>query len=172
MNTQTGSLAGLPPFAEDAGEHVVNVIIETPRGSRHKFDYDSERRLFKLAGTLPAGHTFPFDFGFVPSTLGEDGDPLAEPAFAGCLVAARLIGVIAAEQTADGETTRNDRLIAVVENSRNHRDMRSLGDLHGNTLDEIEHFFIAYNAGKGKEFKPTGRGNADRAREIVEAGRK
>lgn len=178
MTAHTGSLASLPTFAEGAGEMVVNVIIETPRGSRHKFDFDSQRALFKLAGTLPAGHTFPFDFGFVPSTIGGDGDPLDvlvlmdEPAFAGCLVEARLIGVIEAEQTQDDETTSNDRLIAVVENSRNHRDVRSLGDLHGNTLDEIEHFFIAYNGGKGKEFKPTGRGDAARAREIVEAGRK
>lgn len=178
MTTQTGSLAGLPSFADGAGENVINVIIETPRGSRHKFDFDPERLLFKLAGTLPAGHTFPFDFGFVPSTVGGDGDPLDvlvvmdEPAFAGCLVEARLIGVIEAEQTEDGETTRNDRLIAVVENSRNHQDVRTLNDLHGNTLDEIEHFFVAYNQGKGKEFKPTGRGDAGRAREIVEAGRK
>src|SRR5918912_4248095 len=95
----------------DGGE--LNVIIETPKGSRNKFDYDEETGLFKIGGVLPAGASFPFDFGFVPSTVGGDGDPLDvlvlmdDPAFPGCLVAARLIGVIQAEQTEkDGKTER------------------------------------------------------------------
>src|SRR5205807_404345 len=88
----------------DAG--VLHVIIETPKGSRNKFKYDPEHGLFKLSGVLPLGAVFPYDFGFVPSTTGGDGDPLDvlvlmdEPAFAGCLVPGRLIGVIEAEQSA------------------------------------------------------------------------
>src|SRR3712207_70105 len=118
--------------AIDPRSGTLNVIIETPKGSRNKFKYDEERGLFLLDGVLPLGAVFPFDFGFVPSTLGDDGDPLDvlvlmdEPAFAGCLVPARLIGVIEAEQTEKGKTTRNDRLITVAENSRNHRELRSL----------------------------------------------
>ena len=145
VNAQIASLADLPPFAEDAGETVVNVIIETPRGSRHKFDFDPKRRLFKLAGTLPAGHTFPFDFGFVPSTLGDDGDPLDilvlmdAAAFAGCLVPCRLIGVIEAEQTEHGATERNDRLLAVATNSITHRSLRDLSDVNDDLLGQIEH---------------------------------
>ncbi len=103
---------GLSAFCND-GE-LWNVVIETPKGSRNKFDYDPELGLFRLGGVLPLGAVFPFDFGFVPSTLGGDGDPLDvltlmdEPAFTGCLVTVRLLGVIEAEQSEGGETTRND----------------------------------------------------------------
>ena len=65
--------------AFDREEGLLNVIIETPKGSRNKFDYDTDRGLFKLGGPLPAGMEFPYHFGFVPSTLGGDGDPLDDP---------------------------------------------------------------------------------------------
>ncbi|HEX8920029.1 MAG TPA: inorganic diphosphatase, partial [Pyrinomonadaceae bacterium] len=76
----------------DSESDELNVIIETPKGSRNKFNYDERHQLFKLGGVLPLGAVFPFDFGFIPSTLGGDGDPLDilllmdEPAFPGCLV--------------------------------------------------------------------------------------
>ena len=159
------------------GSDEVNVIVETPKGSRNKFDYDEEYRLFTLGGVLPAGAVFPFDFGFIPSTRGGDGDPLDvlllmdEPAFTGCLVAARVIGVIEADQTEDGETTRNDRVIAVAAGSRSHHDLRSIDELSDNLLHEIEHFFVSYNAAKDKQFTPRGRFGPDRARQVVdEAG--
>src|SRR6476659_4407599 len=125
------------PFANlkafDGRSDQLNVVIETPKGSRNKYKYDPELGLFKLGGVLPAGAVFPFDFGFVPSTVGGDGDPLDvlvlmdDSAFTGCLVPARLIGVIQAEQTGnDGKTERNDRLIAVAAESHNHRDVHSL----------------------------------------------
>jgi len=168
-----GSLFELDAF----GDEGLNVIIETPKWSRNKFNYDPELRLFKLGGVLPSGASFPFDFGFVPSTLGGDGDPLDvlvlmdAPAFTGCLISARLIGVIEAEQTErDGETTRNDRLIAVAEGSRLLRKVRSLGDVNESLLDEIEHFFVSYNQAKGKEFKPLGRFGPTRAKRLVEEG--
>src|SRR5215212_7933289 len=142
----------------------LNVVIETPKGSRNKYNYDEKLGLFKLGGVLPSGASFPFDFGFVPSTLGGDGDPLDvlvlmdEPAFAGCLVRTRLLGVIEAEQTErDGETTRNDRLVAVAADSRDHQDIRTLTDLNEHLVDEIEHFFVSYNEIKGKQFRPLGR---------------
>lgn len=168
-------LAELNAFKKETEE--VNVIIDTPKGSRNKFEYDEELGLFKLGGVLPAGASFPFDFGFVPSTLGGDGDPLdvlvlmEEPAFTGCLVVTRLIGVIEAEQTGkDGETVRNDRLIGVAAESRNHRDVHGIDRLHGNLLDEIEHFFISYNTVKGKEFKPLGRFGPERAQALIIEG--
>lgn len=171
----SNNLARLSPFAEDSKE--LNVIIETPKGSRNKYDYDEESGLFKLGGVLPAGAVFPFDFGFVPSTLGGDGDPLDvlvlmdEPAFTGCLVRVRALGVIEAEQTErDGVTTRNDRLVGVAAESRLHRKVRSLASLGDNLLDEIEHFFISYNVAKGKEFKPLGRFGPPRALKLVEEG--
>jgi inorganic pyrophosphatase len=158
-------------------EEEFNVVIETPKGSRNKYEYDPALRLFKLGGVLPSGASFPFDFGFVPSTLGGDGDPLDvlvlmdEPAFTGCLVRARLVGVVEAEQTErDGETTRNDRLIGVAADSRLLGRVRTLEALGPDLLEEIEHFFVSYNQIKGKEFKPLGRFGPRRARELVEEG--
>lgn len=163
--------------AFDDGDKEINVIIETPKGSRNKFDYDEELGLFKLGGVLPAGASFPFDFGFVPSTLGGDGDPLDvlvlmdEPAFAGCLVSTRLIGVIEAEQTErDGKTTRNDRLIGVASTARVHSDVQAIEKLNKNLLDEIEHFFVSYNEIKDKEFRPLGRFGPERALELIHEG--
>jgi inorganic pyrophosphatase len=167
--------ARLGSFDAESGD--LNVIIETPKGCRNKFDYDPELGIFRLGGVLPAGAVFPFDFGFVPQTLGEDGDPLDvllimdEPAFTGCLVPARLIGVIRANQTErDGDTMRNDRLIAVAANSHDHGEIESLSQLNNNLLDEIEHFFVSYNQVKGKKFKPLGRSGPDRARKLVDEG--
>jgi inorganic pyrophosphatase len=162
--------------ARDAKSGEIHIVVDTPRGSRNKFKYDEELGLFKLGGVLPAGAVFPFDFGFIPQTRGEDGDALDalllmdEPTFVGCLVPARLIGVVEAEQTEEGQTVRNDRLIAVATDSRNHKEVESLGQLSGNLLDEIEHFFVSYNQIKGKEFKPLGRFGPERAEKLLAAG--
>jgi inorganic pyrophosphatase len=163
--------------ARRRGSDDVNVIVETPKGSRNKFDYDEEHGLFALGGVLPVGAVFPYDFGFIPSTRGGDGDLLDvlvlmdEPAFTGCLLAARVVGVIEAAQTEGGETTRNDRIIAVATTSRNHRDLRSIDDIGGNLLDEIEYFFVSYNVAKGKDFVPLRWSGPGRAQEVVdEAG--
>jgi inorganic pyrophosphatase len=170
------SFSKLPPF--DSETDNLLVIVDTPKGSRNKFSWDEERELFELSGVLPAGAVFPYDFGFIPKTRGGDGDPLDvlilmdEPAFTGCLVATRLLGVIEAEQTEKGETTRNDRLIAVSANSRTHSDLKTLRDLNEKLVDEIEHFFISYNVAKGKNFKPLGRFGPDRARKLVEESKR
>ncbi len=156
---------------------MLNAIIETPKGSQNKFDFDPETGLFKLGGAMPVGAAFPFDFGFVPSTLGEDGDPLDvlvlmdAPAFAGCLVTARLVGVIEANQTErDGKTTRNDRLIAVAEHSRVQKEVEELEHLNAARLDEMEYFFVSYNTFKGKTFEVLARSGAERARQLVKDG--
>jgi inorganic pyrophosphatase len=157
----------------------LNAVIETPKGSRNKFDYDEAQGLFKLGGVLPLGASFPFDFGFVPSTLGEDGDPLDvlvlmdEPAFTGCLVEARLLGVIEALQTErDGKTMRNDRLIAVAAKSRLHGEVQSLDDLNPDQITEIEHFFVSYNDVRGKHYELLGRGGLGQASALVKEGQK
>ena len=167
----------LPAFDEATGD--LNGIVDTPKHSRNKYEYDGKLGLFKLGGVLPAGAYFPYDFGYVPSTLGEDGDPLDvlilmdEPAFVGCLVPARLIGVIEAEQTErDGETTRNDRLIGAAADSRLLGRVRTLESLGPELLEEIEHFFVSYNDIKGKVFKPLGRFGPQKALKVVEEGAK
>ena len=167
-------LIELEAFDSDSG--TLNAIVDTPKGSRNKFKYDEESQLFKLGGTLPLGTVFPFDFGYIPSTKGEDGDPLDvlilmdEPAFTGCLIPAKLIGIIEAQQTESGETARNDRLIAVAANSHNHSHIRFIGDLNSNLIHEIERFFISYNHTKGKEFEVLGRHGPERAVELVKNG--
>jgi inorganic pyrophosphatase len=165
--------ATLPPFDEESGD--LNAVVETVAGSRNKFAYDGELGLFRLKGVLPAGASFPFDFGFVPSTKGGDGDPLDvlvlmdEPAFAGCLVPARLVGVITAQQRErDGTVEQNDRLIAVASDSHTHEGVRKIDDLSPQLLDEIEHFFISYNEMRGKTFTPTGRKGPRAAKTLVE----
>jgi inorganic pyrophosphatase len=166
----------LAPF--DAETKFLNAIIDTPKGSRNKFKYDEKAQIFKLGGPLPLGAVFPFDFGYIPSTKADDGDPLDvlilmdEPAFPGCLVPAKLIGVLEAEQTEARKTTRNDRLIAVAAASRNHSDIRFLGDLNANLLHEIERFFVSYNETKGKKFEVLGRHGPDRAVALVKNGMK
>src|SRR3954452_25487412 len=147
----------IPPVDPDSGH--VHVIIETPKGSRNKLDYDEAYGLFRLGGVLPAGTVFPYDFGMVPGTVGGDGDPLDvlvlldEPVPPGCLVLSRLIGVIEAEQTEGGVTRRNDRLIAVAVKSPGHEALRRLQDLPKLVIDEIEHFFASYNHFKDKRFQ-------------------
>ena len=165
------SVPNLGPFDKESG--YVNAIIDTPKGSHNKFKFDERLGLFRLGGALPIGSVFPFDFGYVPSTRGGDGDPLDvlilmdEPAFTGCLVAAKLIGVIEANQMEDGVTTRNDRLIAVAADSRNHSHIRFLGDLNRNLVHEIEQFFVSYNQTKGKRFDLLGRFGPDRATQLI-----
>ena len=134
------SISELEPFDEKQGQW--RVVIETPKGSHNKYKFDPDLGVFMLNGVLPEGMSFPYDFGFLPATVGEDGDPLDvlllmdEPAFCGCLVPSRLIGVIEAEQTeTDGKTERNDRLVAVPVKCRVYSDCKSLKDLNEHRVE-------------------------------------
>ena len=155
------NLAGLSHDL-DKKKRQCRVVVETPKGRRNKFDYEPDIEAFTLGGLLPEGLSFPFDFGFVPSTLAEDGDPLDvlilmdEPAHVGCVLSVRLIGVIEAEQSEDGKTTKNDRLVAVAVHSYSHENIYSVGELNKSLVDQVEEFFISYNKSRGKKFKVTG----------------
>lgn len=169
MKNQTFS--SLPARTKDGQ---ITVVIETPKGHRNKFKYDEKRSAFELGSVLPVGSSFPYDFGFIPSTKAPDGDPIDvlllmdEPAFPGCLIDARLVGVIEAEQTEDGKTMRNDRLIAVAANSNDYSDLRSLRDVNPRLIEEIQHFFVSYNQIRGKKFKPLGVYGPKRAMKLLE----
>src|SRR6478735_1184698 len=160
-------LSQLKPFDRKSGN--LNVVIDTPKGSRNKYAFDFKIDAYKLKAVLPHGTVFPFDFGSIPGTVADDGDPLDalvlldEPAFCGCLIESRLVGVIEAEQSEDGKTERNDRLIAVAAKSPTHAEVKSLSDLSPALLKEIEHFFISYNQERGKKFRPLGRHGPKRA---------
>jgi inorganic pyrophosphatase len=160
----------------DPKKYTCRAIIETPKGCRNKFDYDPDSGLFMLGGLLPEGMMFPFDFGFIPSTLGEDGDPLDilvlmdAPAHVGCLIEVRIIGIIEAEQSDGGRTETNDRLLGVAIHSYNHEDLETINDVSKTLLDQLEEFFISYNKQRGKKFKVTGTGGPKKAIEFLKAG--
>jgi inorganic pyrophosphatase len=169
-----GDLGKLPAF--DAETKLLNVVIETPRGSRNKYAWKPELGAFLLKKVLPVGHTFPFDFGFIPSTKGEDGDPLDvlvlqdSPTFAGCIVPVRLIGVIEANQTEEGKKERNDRLVAVCDRCDMYSDVKEIRDLPRQIWEQVEKFFISYNEQEGRKFEVLARRGASAARRLVKAG--
>src|SRR5688572_16593845 len=134
--TQSAVLPSIYVMVEPwAPRGILNVIVDTPKGSRNKYAFDSESNRFLLKKVLPFGMSFPFDFGFVPSTLAEDGDPLDalvlmdEPAFPGCLLRCRLVGVVEGVQIKGRKKERNDRLIAIEENDKTFLRVRTVRDL-------------------------------------------
>jgi len=154
-----------------------HAVVETPKGSHNKYDYEPELGCFRMSKSLPEGMTFPFDFGFIPSTLGEDGDPLDVlilmdfGALPGALVEIRLVGGIKAEQKDKGEDwVRNDRLIAVFRRARNFEKIGSMSDLRADFLDEVAQFFEQYNKLDHKQFRALGEYSAKEAAELVEHG--
>lgn len=134
-------------------------IVETPQGSRSKFAYDAKSGLFRLTTVLPAGMAFPLSFGFVPSTKAADGDPidiliLSDEALpVGSLVHVQLLGVIKADQTEKGDTVRNDRLIGKVHASHTWADIDKYKQLGDAFCNDLERFFVTYNALRGRDFE-------------------
>src|SRR5246500_2573008 len=132
----------LDPMRKKDG--LFQVIVETPKGSRNKFSFDVDQEIFSLKKVLPAGMVFPYDFGFLPKTLADDGDPIDvlllmdEPAFPGVLVPSRLIGVIEGEQIDGKKRIRNDRLLAVAEANHMYANIRRLDDLPKKWMQEVE----------------------------------
>jgi inorganic pyrophosphatase len=168
---QHANLMQLQPRDPDSG--LVRVVIDTPSGSRNKYKFDPELGVFKLSRILPAGMSFPFDFGSIPGTRAEDGDALdvlvltEAPLFVGCLVHVRLIGVIRAIQTERRKSIRNDRLLAALETPVNAARFRDLSDVSRDTVREIEHFFCSYNEAQGRPFRISGRGGAKAAERML-----
>lgn len=162
--------------ALDPASGLVNAVVDTPKGSNGKYKLDETTGLFRLSKALPLGTVFPYNFGFIPRTRGEDGDAvdvlmlMDEPAALGAVVPLRLIGVLKAEQTEpDGKVTRNDRLMGVLETPYNPAEQGDISDIHPHRIDEIEHFFKSYNAMEGRSFRPLGRDGAEAALAIVRA---
>jgi inorganic pyrophosphatase len=148
----------------------INAIIETPLGSRNKYAYNEESDLFELKKVLPSGTSFPLDFGFIPHTRGGDGDPLDVlvimdyPAFPGCVLECRILGMLQAEQKEPGDKyIRNDRVIAVAGTSLCWSHLMDIYDINDNLLNEVVHFFDYYNKMEGKKFRLIGKKNRDSA---------
>jgi inorganic pyrophosphatase len=122
---------------------------------------------------------FPYDFGFIPSTIGQDGDPLDvllvlmdAPVVPGCVIRGRLLGAIKARQRDDqhNEWVRNDRLIAVACHGKTHQDAKSIKDLRRNLPEEIAAFFVDYNDIRGNKFEQLDLFGPRKAMKIVKAG--
>lgn len=167
----------LPPFGDDAS--TVNAVVETPAGSRCKFKYDAGSGLFTLGKFLPEGFVFPFDFGFIPGTRAADGDPvdimlIAEAGtVTGCLVPARLLGVLEAEQSRDGEPTiRNDRLLGIPLASRQYAELAKPADMPRALREQIEYFLTSYGVLDGKTLRILRFGGPGRAARLVREARR
>jgi inorganic pyrophosphatase len=132
---------------------------------------DPDERTYTLKKALPAGMAFPYDFGFVPSTEADDGDPtdvlvlMDKPAFPGCVLKCRLIGVIEGEQGNGKKAERNDRIIAVELENHSRADVKHVDDL-GKKLE----FFVNYHQLSGKEYKVLDVKGSGAARKCVKAG--
>jgi inorganic pyrophosphatase len=157
---------------------LVQVVIETPKGSRNKFAFDADQRVFSLKRVLPAGMTFPYDFGFLPQTLAPDGDPLDvlllmdEPAYPGVVVRSRLIGVIEGEQVEGKKKTRNDRLLAIADANHLYSNIRRWQDLPKRFLKELEEFFVNYHRLQGKEYRLLGCKDSAEAERLIKQARR
>lgn len=170
------NLQNISAWSEEEG--ILNVIIETPKGNGCKVNYDPRRDFFHAVKCLPSGMHFPYDFGFIPGTRGEDGDPLdvllmfPHQVFPGCLLPVHPIGVLEAEQTQHkgiNEHVRNDRIIGRVDFCP-ETPWKNLHDMDEKLLKEIEQFFTHYNELEGKKFKSLGWHGSQRAKHLIEEG--
>ncbi len=155
-------------------------VIETPSGTGNKLKYDAKLGIYRLDRVLPRGLTFPFDFGFIPETLAEDGDPLDvlvlldSPVPTGSVVLVRLIGVIEAEQQTSGDKAweRNDRLVAVAGGPKGHAALHHLDEVDSFRLDAIEAFFSDYHRPEGEQFRPIARRGPKAAAALIRKAHK
>ena len=165
----------IDPYTENG---TLQVVIETPKNSRLKYAFDHDRRVIVLKKILPAGMVFPYDFGFVPSTLAPDGDPIDvlvlmdEAAFPGVVLDTRIIGVIRGEDVTGEGSSRNDRLLGVAEASHDFANVRTLDDLPKQLLDHMSEFFVQYpNLLGGKTYKLLGPAGPEEATRLIEEAR-
>ncbi|PWT99284.1 MAG: inorganic pyrophosphatase [Bacteroidetes bacterium] len=157
----------------------IDIVVETPKGSAQKYDYEAETHFFKLSKILPSGMIFPFDFGFIPETRGADGDPIdiimiSELAsFPGCKIKCRLIGGFKAKQSGERKKkmVRNDRYFAVPECSVMYKHVKTLKDLPAEIIKQVESFFIDYNKIEEKEFKVISQMQPKEAEQIIHKNR-
>ncbi|HVU94006.1 MAG TPA: inorganic diphosphatase [Puia sp.] len=154
----------------------IEVVIETPKGSCQKYDYVPNTPFFKMKKILPSGMVFPYDFGFIPKTKGEDGDPLDVivisefESFPGVIIKCRVIGGIKAEQSEEKDSKkmiRNDRFLAIPKCSNIFQNVEKMEDLPKMITDQLEAFFTEYNRLEGKKFKALEKMNPREAQRLI-----
>jgi inorganic pyrophosphatase len=160
------------PIGSEA-PHLVNAIIEIPRDSVNKYEYDKELHVFRLDRTLFSPVHYPGDYGFIPCTLGLDGDPLdvlvlvEAPSFPGCLMEVRPIGVL--RMMDQGRS--DEKILAVAQSDPLYTEVKEYSEVFTHTLREIEHFFAIYKSLEGKKTEISGWSGAEAARSIISEGR-
>lgn len=136
----------------------VEAVIEIPRGSRNKYEFDHDRGIFRLDRVLYSSVHYPTDYGFILDTLGGDGDPLdilvvvEEPTFPGCHLRARPIGTLDMED----DKGPDEKILAVLEDDPRFNDITRIGDLGEHWTKEIAAFFRTYKELQGKEVNVRG----------------
>jgi len=154
--------------------NLVRLIVEIPKNSTNKYEYDAELGVFKLDRTLYSPVHYPGDYGFIPGTLASDGDPMdvlalvEEPSFPGCMIEVRPIGVL--NMVDKGEADK--KIIAVPNRNPRFEDVKSMGEIFPHVKREIEHFFAIYKELEGRVTKLNGWGNTRDARKMILESRK
>src|SRR5215469_7286694 len=161
------------PIGENAPARV-NAVIEIPRDSVNKYEYDKRLHVFKLDRTLFSPVHYPGDYGFIPCTLGQDDDPLdvlvlvEAPSFPGCIMEVRPIGVL--RMIDQGQ--KDEKILCVAESDPLYHNVHDCDQVFPHQLREIEHFFAIYKNLEGKKTELAGWGNAEAARKIIGEGQR
>lgn len=149
---------------------LVNILVEIPAGSKNKYEFDKDLQAFALDRVLYSSVQYPFDYGFVPNTLADDGDPLDglvmidQPTFPGCVIAARPIGML--EMIDSGE--RDEKLLCVPDKDPRYAHFKTLDDVPAHRLAEVAEFFKTYKNLEKKVTEILGWQNADQVMPLVE----
>ncbi len=149
---------------------VVYAVIEIPKGSRNKYEYDKDMEAFALDRVLYSPFVYPAEYGIIPQTIYDDGDPMdilvlmEQPTFPGCVIESRPIGVM---RMIDGED-QDDKILAVPVQDPRYEEVKDISDVAPHLLKEIEHFFKEYKHLEGKSTQILGWENAENAFKAIE----
>ena len=149
---------------------VINVLIEIPGGSKNKYEFDKDMNAFALDRVLFASVKYPYDYGFVPNTLADDGDPLDgmvmmdEPTFPGCVIAARPIGMLLMIDGGD----RDEKILCVPAEDPRYNEVKSIKDIAPHRLEEIAEFFRTYKNLEKKVTEIQGWKDVDAVNPLIE----
>jgi inorganic pyrophosphatase len=153
---------------------LVRMIVEIPKNSSNKYEYDAALGVFRLDRTLYSPMHYPGDYGFIPGTLADDGDPLdvlalvEEPSFSGCMIEVRPVGILNMVDNAE----KDQKVIAVPNRNPRYDQVHTMDQLFPHTRREIEHFFTIYKELEGKKTQMQGWGNPMEVREAIVRSRK
>lgn len=154
-----------------ASEFTLDVIVEIPKGSRNKYEYDEEKGLIRYDRMIFSSMHYPSDYGFVPDTLGEDGDPLdalvlvTEPTFPGCIIEVRPIGLFRMRD----EKGNDEKIVCVPTSDPIWNKYYNLNEINEHLIQEIEHFFQVYKDLEKKKVGIEGWGDKQEALDIIKA---